>query len=270
MKNLLEIQTLFTPIQPSIKSNQDEVGYQEVLPITILRKYIYCYWQLKTQQPLREAFKYKVVSDACIDILWEVQNPNKIFINGFSNTYTEFPLSQSFNYVGIRFLPTTLPILFKIDASELTNNFTELENILPKLYQEILEKNESMKDLMSFKTIFDNFFAKILLQSHKDLDSRIAEAIYTILHSQGVISLEKDLDVGLSPRQLRRLFKFYVGDSPKTFAQIVRFQNILRAKPSRESLRKNKLFYDLGYYDQAHFIKEFKRMYGMKPTLAFL
>ncbi|MEM6633013.1 MAG: helix-turn-helix domain-containing protein, partial [Bacteroidota bacterium] len=80
--------------------------------------------------------------------------------------------------------------------------------------------------------------------------------------------LAKDLDIGLSPRQLRRYFQFYIGDSPKSFCKIVRFQTLLKAKPSRESLRKNKLFFDLGYYDQAHFVKEFKHLYGKTPTEA--
>ena len=80
------------------------------------------------------------------------------------------------------------------------------------------------------------------------------------------MKIESDLkNIGISPRQLRRLFDFYIGSSPKTFSQVIRFQNILNAKPSAESLRKNKLFFDAGYYDQAHFIKEFKTMYGQTP-----
>ncbi|MEL6924825.1 MAG: helix-turn-helix domain-containing protein, partial [Bacteroidota bacterium] len=75
----------------------------------------------------------------------------------------------------------------------------------------------------------------------------------------------QELNTGISPRQLRRLFKFYIGDTPKTFCKVVRFQHILKAKHSRQSLRHNKLFYDLGYYDQAHFIKDFKHLYGLTP-----
>ena len=100
-------------------------------------------------------------------------------------------------------------------------------------------------------------------------DTRLYNAIEIILNNYGVIDIEKDLDTGISPRQLRRLFEYYIGDTAKTFSQVVRFQNILKAKPSSQSLRQNKMFYENGYYDQAHFIKEFKNFYGVTPSKAF-
>jgi hypothetical protein len=39
-------------------------------------------------------------------------------------------------------------------------------------------------------------------------------------------------------------------------------------KPSAASLKKNKLFFDLGYYDRVHFIKDFKTMFGTTPGQA--
>jgi AraC-like DNA-binding protein len=90
-----------------------------------------------------------------------------------------------------------------------------------------------------------------------------------IVKSAGMAHLESNINTGISARQLRRLFEYYVGDTPKTFSKIIRFQQILRAKPSVQSLRQNKLFFDAGYYDQAHFIKEFKTLYGITPAKAF-
>ena len=83
-----------------------------------------------------------------------------------------------------------------------------------------------------------------------------------------MLEVEK-LDMGISARQLRRIFEFYIGDTAKTFSKVVRFQNLLRAKPSTQSLQHDKLFFDLGYYDQSHFIKEFKNCFGTTPGKAF-
>ncbi len=100
-------------------------------------------------------------------------------------------------------------------------------------------------------------------------DSRLYESINIILKNSGVLNTETELDTGISSRQLRRLFQFYIGDTAKVFSKVVRFQNILRAKPSTQSLRQNKLSFDAGYYDQAHFIKEFKIFYGVTPGKVF-
>jgi len=94
-------------------------------------------------------------------------------------------------------------------------------------------------------------------------DDRVFNALEIILKNRGVVNL-KDLNTGLSPRQMRRLFHFYIGDSVKTFSKVVRFQNILQAKPSVQSLRQNKIYYDMGYYDQAHFVKEFKHFMAVR------
>ncbi|MEO0473375.1 MAG: helix-turn-helix domain-containing protein, partial [Bacteroidota bacterium] len=78
----------------------------------------------------------------------------------------------------------------------------------------------------------------------------------------------RHIDTGLSPRQLRRWFHHYYGESPKVFSKVVRFQELLRAKPSAQSLKAHKIYFDHGYYDQAHFIKEFRHFYGKTPNQA--
>jgi AraC-like DNA-binding protein len=39
--------------------------------------------------------------------------------------------------------------------------------------------------------------------------------------------------------------------------------------PSKKSLKENKLYFDVGFFDQAHFIKNFKTFYGVTPSEAF-
>jgi AraC-like DNA-binding protein len=90
-----------------------------------------------------------------------------------------------------------------------------------------------------------------------------------ILQSAGVLNVERDLDVGLSPRQLSRLFEYYTGDTVKSFSKIVRFQNYIRKQSASGSPEQGQHYLDAGYYDQAHFIKEFKRLYGTTPFKAF-
>lgn len=239
------------------------------MPDLKLQPYIYCYWELKTNQALKEPFNYKVVADGCIDIFFELNNPQDNFVMGFCKKYTEFPLANSFHYIGVRFFPTMFPQFFNTNASELSNRFEHLKLVSPKTASFISANFEPQQTTRQIKALFDNYFSELIAGIKFNQDNRLYESINIILKNFGVLNIETDLNTGISPRQLRRLFQFYVGDTAKTFSKVVRFQNILRAKPSVQSLRENKLFFDAGYYDQAHFVKEFKNFYGVTPCKAF-
>ncbi|WP_134090370.1 helix-turn-helix domain-containing protein [Olivibacter sp. XZL3] len=267
----------FKPIQPDRLFKGKEISYQEHTPSTNLRAHIHCYWELKSLQRLLEPFVYYVVSDGCIDIFFDVNNPCAIDIMGLSNSYHTFTLPHHFHYMGIRFLPGTFASLFKLDVSELTGACLPLNEVNRKLYQQLNETilrssyvsgTRFNRLIHPFVMALDALFTRIITDHPPQTDFRFSLALDQMLSDKGSTAIEQ-LQVPVSPRHLRRLFKFYVGESPKAFSKIVRFQNLLNLQPTKETLKREKFFYDLGYYDQAHFIKEFKTIYGLTPNIAF-
>ncbi len=266
---LTDLRSLFIPVQPIVKQTSDDVSYYEYQPHIGLRQYIYCYWQLTTRRPLQQDFTYRVVADGCIDIFFNLHTPQENFVMGFCRKYTEFQLENTFNYIGIRFLPTMFPRIFGISAGKVSNRSENLDNIVPNTALFITRYFHNGLQIQQIKQLLDTHFIQLIKDIPIQPDARLYNAINIILKNDGVLNVEKDLDTGISSRQLRRLFDFYIGDTPSTFSKVIRFQHILRAKPSTQSLRENKLFYNAGYYDQSHFIKEFKRFYGVTPGKAF-
>lgn len=268
MKQILDIRKLYTPIQPEAKGI-DNVLYYEFLPDMKLQDFIYCYWELKTIGMLYEPFTYSVVADGCIDVFFDMNNPEDSSVMGFCKKYMQFTLGQTFHYIGIRFLPTMFPALFNINASELTNCCEPLEYVLPDMSNFLKANLSSQNGLNDMSLVLDNYFCNYLSKHDLYNDIRIYYAIKYIINNFSTINIEKDLRNDISIRQLRRLFEFYIGDTVKSFSQVIRFQNILQLNPSAQYFRKNKPFFDMGYYDQTHFIKEFKLFYGMTPKQAF-
>jgi hypothetical protein len=267
MSLIPNIRSLYTPVQPAVKNNGAQALYNELPPHTGLAPFIYCYWQLTSQQPLSCSFQYRVVADGCIDLFFETAAPADIFIMGFSAAYTEFPLTGSFRYTGVRFLPAAFPLLFGMNAATLTNRFENLQQVLPGLAA-------AFRDAVAGETVFEPvtqklniLFLKLWHHSNLKYDNRFFEAVECILKKEGNLNIQADINTGISPRQLRRLFEYYIGDTPKMFSRVVRFQQILKSGASAAALRKNKLFFDAGYYDQAHFIKEFRTFFGDTPAL---
>lgn len=269
MEHFKNIREYYKPIQPLEKKVGNSVRYSEVVPNINLLPYIYCYWELTSTKPLTEPFSYRVVSDGCIDIFFELSQPEENYVMGFCKKFTEFNLGNNFHYIGVRFLPTMFPQMFNVNASTLSNQFQALSNISKNAALFINANFNLNMHLNSIASVFDAFFLDLVKKIEFNEDSRLYEAIFQIFKNQGVLKIESDIKTGLSARQLRRLFNYYIGDSAKTFSKVVRFQNILSAKPSKQSLKLNKLFYNVGYYDQAHFIKDFNNFYGLTPSEAF-
>jgi AraC-like DNA-binding protein len=267
MNAQLNLRQWYTPVQPA--TMVPEVQYKEFFPALQLQPYLYCYWELRTTKPLQASFQYRVVTDGCIDVFFEVNNPQLSFLMGFCKQYATFQLDPSFHYIGIRFLPTVFPQLFKINAAELSNRCTTLKEVLPSFSQFMEEQLTVAKNTRQIIHCFDAYFVKLMANSSFDSDPRLYHAIDLILKKRGALRIESEMNTGISTRQLRRLFNVYIGDTPKTFSKVVRFQNLLKARFLSAGLQENKVFYDLGYYDQAHFIREVKQLYGLTPSLAF-
>lgn len=73
------------------------------------------------------------------------------------------------------------------------------------------------------------------------------------------------LKSGYSQKQFIHLFKKYVGITPKQFHRIVRFNEILTAIHQKNKINWLVVATDCGYYDQAHFIKDFQLFSGLNP-----
>lgn len=268
MKSFAGIKELYHPGQSSLFGFKGEIDYHEYQPDRFLRNFVHCYWHLHTKKELKKTFSYRVVADGCIDIFFDLANPTDSYVMGFCKAFTEFSLPKTFNYFGIRFYPSMFPQVFKQDASELANCTEVLEAVVPKTAGFIFNNLHQELRVEILVSLMDRHLVELIQQVSFNYDSRFYNALLFILQKKGTVAVESDFNTGLCSRQLRRLFKFYIGETAKTFSGVVRFQNILQAKPTRESLRKNKLFLS-AYYDQAHFIRDCKRYYGSTPGKAF-
>ncbi|NNC45774.1 MAG: AraC family transcriptional regulator, partial [Winogradskyella sp.] len=71
----------------------------------------------------------------------------------------------------------------------------------------------------------------------------------------------------ISKRQLEREFKEKIGISPKHYLRITRINEVIRLLNEKQVFDLTSITYHCGYFDQSHFIKDFKRITGQKPTI---
>jgi hypothetical protein len=261
----VEVRKVYRPVQPAVNFVDGLINYSELLPHPGLSNYIYYYWRLHSTTELSIPFSYRVIPDGCIDIFINLKNVNESRVMGFSTTNVVFDLDKSFDYLGIRFLPAAFPLMFKIDASALKDRDEDLFGVLPSLAKHLTTKLEGVFNFSMLKTLLDNSFLKLLENQKIKQDKRLHNAIYLVLQSHGNVSFKSDIDTGISQRQLRRLFEYYIGDTPKIFSKVVRFQYLFQLLSRDKKYSFNKVFLDCGYYDQPHFNKDFKAFFGLTP-----
>lgn len=265
MLSKLNIRPYYQPLQPSVKQWTNGVSYIEIIPSDALRPYIYCYWELKTTERLAQPFTYRVVADGCIDIFFNMLQPAENFVMGFCKKFTEFELEPEFHYVGIRFFPTIFPQIYEVNAVNLSNRDQPLNQISPETTA-FIEQN--FPSAFAIDSTLNSYFTSVIDESKFDMDKRLYDALEVILKAGGNVNIDKDIDTGISGRQLRRLFEYYVGDTPKVFAKVIRFQQVLKSRAAIKNAKGNTIHFNEGYYDQGHFIKDFKRYYGLTPGKA--
>jgi AraC-like DNA-binding protein len=97
-------------------------------------------------------------------------------------------------------------------------------------------------------------------------DPAINLAATKLAAGSGPIDLDSlALEFGLSDRQFRRRFQAAVGLTPKRFCRLVRFQRVFEQRRERQGRAWSQVALECGYYDQAHFNRDFRAFTGARP-----
>ena len=95
----------------------------------------------------------------------------------------------------------------------------------------------------------------------------VTDMVYAVARDRAILSVD-DLVVRyrMNKRTLQRLFAKYVGVSPKWVIQRYRLHEAAERLTADPSIAQSALATDLGYSDQAHFIRDFKALVGTSPA----
>jgi AraC-like DNA-binding protein len=115
-------------------------------------------------------------------------------------------------------------------------------------------------------TIVEAFLRERLPPNDENV-ARVSEIVYAAAADRTILKVEDLVDrYGLSKRMLQRLFAKYVGVSPKWVIQRYRLHEAAEQLASGGSVNQSTLALNLGYSDQAHFVRDFKSMVGTTPA----
>lgn len=257
--------------------NSDDLNdfmYKEYSPSKELAPYICCYWQLKTNKNIDKNYYIRVLPDGCINLVFSSCNKdfdNDSLLIGLNKRPSCFTVKSHINLFGIRLYPGTSGLIFNCPASEFLDRTIPLKyfwgDILLKINDEL-----SKKIFVYDKIELIEDYIKSLLINKKDLklDPIVQSSLNYIYDAKGQVAINEIANnLNISSKSLFRKYNNWIGISPKLFCRIVRFQNTLKDITSLKEVPLCDLALENGYYDQPHFIKEFKEFYGDCPSELF-
>lgn len=188
-------------------------------------------------------------------------------ITGLLDSYRVFTNSKNIGTVLVFFTETGASHFFNVPLNELFSESLSLDTFIRKSEIETIEEQlcEAATDGRRI-AIIEQF---LLSQLHNhDGDVLVDKAVNLIVNSNGTLritELAQRLYISQSP--LEKRFRKAVGASPKKFSSIIRLQTALNSYGKGENLTE--LGYTAGYFDQSHFIKDFRQFTGETPEKFF-
>ena len=204
-----------------------------------------------------------VIPDGCIDILFDCdENHPKAEVFGTPMEAVNVELNKGNRYFGVRFVSGVMPDILNISAGELIDQHYSLLDLVPQASQ-MVEEVISSSNFMEQTSLFGSFFGAEDIRQPSNLTSH---ALRSICDSNGTIQINELKDeTGYSIRTLQRQFRADMGMSPKAFSRIIRCQSAVYDINQSEDVAFSDLASELGFSDQAHFQREFKKLVNTTP-----
>ena len=250
--------------------------YREILPLPQLQPYIKFFWVLQGEDanPKPE----RIFPDGCLELIFHLKTSYRRFIGNdtllqpsafiFGQiTQAKFFLpSPQTQILAIRFRAHGLAAFTPMPVHEFTNVEVSLENLWGNAGKELEEQINSLPVSQALQTLQQFLLKRLHKNKQQTAQAAIATISNAMLQTNATHSVEYWADAAnLSTRQFNRNFRNIIGISPKEYLKILRFNQaiVLYKDESTESFAM--LAHQCGYYDQAHFIKDFKDYTGTTP-----
>lgn len=254
----------------------NDIGFEVYEPNEILKPYIYNYWSISSEEAVVSSSK--ILSDGSMGFLLnfskafdlEVNNERFLAKQVSLSGPTKHPSFMHFNGIldalGIRFKAGKAYAFFHEPLHTLLDKNIDYYHNKTWEFTSLYKQTQTCKNNHERVQYLENFLIQHLKKTQKVSHPYFADILEYIRNEQGNVAIENLASkYDITVRSLARLFKKELGISAKLYARIIRMRH---ARDVLSSLRVHSLTqvgYDVGFFDQAHFIKEFKHFMIQTP-----
>ncbi len=252
--------------------------YRQYYPSAQLADLIECYWVLHAPDRFMDA-PDRLIPGGRVELIFNFGDPSDWLITPENPHGTRFngPMimgqrNQIFyvkstgktRMLGLRFKPGGLAAFTNVPVSDLLNTLLPAELIVGKavnsLEMQLADYSDDVKRIQVLDTIL-----KTALRNISADQLVVNQTIDLLRNSQDDISIDTICQqTGWYYKKLERLFLKKIGYTPKYYHKILRFNKAVRCMRTAHNLTD--VGHSCNYFDQAHFIRDFRLFTGTTPS----
>lgn len=242
----------------------------------LLKKYIKFFWALRIDQA---ELNHKLIPQRNINIRFNLsRTPHRVFQGNEENSLEDvyfmglqdrsadafLKLNGDVDVMGICFEPDGVYPFLKIPVSEFKNQILGANEVGFQHSARICERLKETQGISERLSLLENELLLMLTAPDHDLEK--FRLLFDSLKNESSLSLNEFCrQHAISIRQLERMYAKYVGLAASTYSTLNRFHGSLNQMLNGAYNKLSDLAYDQNYFDQMHFIKDFKRFSGNTP-----
>ncbi len=242
---------------------------------SLLKGLVKYFWVLRSDR--RETLNHKLLPVDNVDLVLNFASPAKYVSGGreeatprysfcgIQNQYRTTKQSGKFNMFGVSFFSAGLYPLLKAPLSEYENRTIDFNAEVPG-FNSMLEHRFNPEGVASEQVAILEERLLRLIDPQSVPGKNTLGLINAFNAGRDTQTIRSFCEThGISQRKLERIFQKHVGTAPKAFKRLHRFQMIVNRLLKRDVVDFSSLAYEHGYFDQAHFINDFKSFAGSSP-----
>ncbi|MBB6669406.1 helix-turn-helix domain-containing protein [Cohnella nanjingensis] len=217
-------------------------------------------WDLRGQEPhLQETLPHPSVH-----LVFERDNSRIVGV--FKGRFSVL-LKEQGAVFGVKFRPGAFYLFLHKPVSTLTDRMVPFQEAFGMSSQALEQRLFAQETAEQMIPLAESFIRERLPEPDTNVDF-INTIVQSIISDRSIVKVDDILArYQIHKRQFQILFRQYVGVSPKWIIQRYRLHEAVEKMADGDILDWSNLALDLGYYDQAHFIKDFKSIVGKSPEI---
>jgi hypothetical protein len=254
------------------------MDYQTFIPHPDFESLVKCYWTLNVPKD-PGAEKQRILPDGCVEMIFTLGDdikrytseknfiiqPRTMVIGQISEPFFIEPTGVVDTFA-VRFYPGGFALFTQIPVKDFANKETHIKNVFGEVIANDLETSIVTAPGTKERIQIAEEFLSAQMRKADVIDNILKSTIDTILSTKGRVAINEILNYDLARRrQLERKFSQRVGISPKQLGKIIRLQETLKMLLNQHEGSLTEIAYENQYFDQSHFIKDFKEFTGVNP-----